>query len=100
MQLIDEHLELSDEGTVKCRKCGHIFCHHMENYKSHALAKEAELSDYGILCAGQPSKRYTDRDVVFRQFFCPGCATLLENEVILKELPPIWDKEIHPKVAK
>ena len=40
---------------------------------------------------------FIDDEVVFRQFFCPGCATLLENEVILASSPVVWDKHVAPE---
>jgi N-methylhydantoinase B len=37
---------------------------------------------------------FIDDEVVFRQYICPGCATLLENEVILASSAPVWDKQL------
>ena len=34
---------------------------------------------------------YTDETVAFRQFVCPGCATLLETEIAIAGAPPQWD---------
>jgi acetone carboxylase gamma subunit len=31
---------------------------------------------------------------VFRQFYCPGCAALLNTEVALRGEPILWDVEI------
>ncbi|MFC6768283.1 acetone carboxylase subunit gamma [Natrinema soli] len=31
----------------------------------------------------------------FRKYYCPGCGTLLENEVILADLEPIHDRELY-----
>jgi acetone carboxylase gamma subunit len=40
-------------------------------------------------------KRYIDERPVFRQFFCPGCGALLENEVAREGDPPLCDIELH-----
>ena len=39
-------------------------------------------------------KTYIDEEVVFREYACPGCATLIETEIILKSLPPVFDKQL------
>ncbi|MCP4330122.1 MAG: hypothetical protein GY791_16995 [Alphaproteobacteria bacterium] len=42
---------------------------------------------------GNPAD-YVDDEMAFRAYFCPGCATQIETEIILSELPPIWDIQI------
>jgi acetone carboxylase gamma subunit len=36
-------------------------------------------------------RRYIDHEPVFRQFFCPGCGALIENEVARIDDPPLND---------
>ena len=42
---------------------------------------------------GEPKDHIND-DVVFRQFYCPGCGTLIENEVSIASDPPLMDISI------
>ena len=42
----------------------------------------------------RPQSDLCDRRVVFRQYFCPGCYTNIENETILADVPPIHDKQL------
>ena len=63
-------------------------------------------SNYKLACAklespvaasnphvGDP-KRYIDPDPVFRQFFCPACGRLIENEIALAGDPVLQDIQI------
>lgn len=63
-----------------------------EDYKEHALSKTMAMEEAGPLM-NDPAD-YVDDEMEFRQYYCPGCATLLENEVILAELDPIHDREL------
>ena len=38
--------------------------------------------------------RFIDDRVVFRQFFCPGCGRLVENEVAVEGEPLLHDIEL------
>ena len=40
-------------------------------------------------------RRYIDDRPVFRQFFCPGCGALIENEVARENDPVLHDIELH-----
>ena len=40
-------------------------------------------------------QRYIDDRPVFRQFFCPGCGALIENEVARENDPVLHDIELH-----
>ncbi len=42
---------------------------------------------------GEPKVHIND-DVVFRQFYCPGCGTLIENEVSVASDAPLMDISI------
>jgi acetone carboxylase gamma subunit len=39
-------------------------------------------------------RRYIDDRPVFRQFYCPGCGALVENEVARAEDPLLRDIEL------
>ena len=98
MRQLDHHLAIDDDGVVVCRKCGHRLGPEGENFKLHAVCKERPIQDANPLIV-DPSI-FIDREVVFRQYYCPGCATLLENEVLLAETEPVWDKRLEPAPAR
>lgn len=91
MQL-DHHLEITDEGRVVCRRCEHDLGSVEENYKEHAVCKVRPIEAANPLIVDP--KIFIDDEVVFRQYICPGCATLLENEVVLADSAPVWDKQV------
>ena len=89
-QRIGEYLVIDDssgEATVQCAKCQHVFCPATENYKEHALMSENPLTKAG------PNYSETER-FILREFYCPGCATMLEVEMCLKGSPFLWDVQL------
>lgn len=88
---MDLHLAVED-GRVVCRSCGEDICAAEENYKLHSLCERKPLPEAGAL-VNDPDE-YVDDDLEFRQFYCPGCATLLENEVIEADREPVHDKQL------
>ena len=98
MRQIDHHLAIDDSDMIVCRRCGHVLCSADQNFKDGAVAKERPIEDANPLIVDP--KIFIDDVVVFRQYVCPGCATLLETEVILATSPPVWDKQLaFPKKA-
>lgn len=94
-QKLGYHLErVAADGSeaIACAECGERICAAGENYKEHALSKTMAMEEAGPLM-NDPAD-YVDDEMEFRQYYCPGCATLLENEVILAELDPIHDCEL------
>ena len=75
--------------VVKC-DCGREFCEHTENWKLEALINvrdsEAELREiYPAKMHGDPAWNH------LREYFCPGCRTLLEVEAVPPGYPVIHD---------
>ena len=90
-----ETLDLVSAGGDKrlaCARCGSVLCHARENYKAHALRIDRPIEAANPLI-GDPS-RFIDAAVQFRQFYCPACGGLLENEVCRAEDPLLWDIEL------
>jgi acetone carboxylase gamma subunit len=75
--------------TIKC-ECGHEFCDYRENWKLEALINVRETAEeLGEL---YPEKMHGDPDWnVLREYFCPGCKTLLEVEAVPPGYPPVHD---------
>src|SRR5205807_1827135 len=63
-----------------------------DDAKDHSLRRESDVS------AANPNigdyRRYIDDRPVFRQFSCPGCGALVENEVARADDPVLRDIEL------
>jgi N-methylhydantoinase B len=92
---IDHHLEINDANRLACSRCGRELCDAADNFKEHVPCKVRPIEEANPLIVDP--KTFIDDEVQFRQYFCPGCATLLENEVILASSPPVWDKQVGPQ---
>ncbi|HMA88897.1 MAG TPA: hydantoinase B/oxoprolinase family protein [Burkholderiales bacterium] len=93
-----ENLELRREKSglrFACARCAADLGALGENYKQHCNMEERDIS------AANPNigdwRRYIDDRPVFRQFFCPGCGGLVENEVARADDPLLADIELHVK---
>ena len=90
MSLYLEIVKKGGRAFVRCHKCGQIVAPADENYKLYLPIGEFTADRGSIELA--PGVR-TDRFVV-REFYCPGCWTMVETEVNLKDAPFIWDVEV------
>ena len=75
--------------VVKC-DCGHEFCSHEQNWKLEALI--AVRADEESLREIYPEKMHGDPAWnELREYFCPGCRTLLEVEAVPPGYPVVHD---------
>jgi acetone carboxylase gamma subunit len=79
----------SNRYVIKC-DCGHEFCDYRQNWKLEALIyvreTDKELREiYPEMMSGDP--RWNS----LREYFCPGCKTLLEVEAVPPGYPVIHD---------
>jgi acetone carboxylase gamma subunit len=75
------------ERIVRCG-CGHDFSEYRTNWKEHALVYERDPQDEKIFSqASAPSADW----MVLREFYCPGCGTLLDTEGVPKGYPFIFN---------
>lgn len=87
---IHYYLDVDENRKIKCRKCGEIVCDASENYKENVPRAEVWPDEIPGM---RPSKK--DKGlVVYYEYYCPGCFTLLDVEVAEKGAPPIWDIQI------
>lgn len=84
---ITEYLDIDIAAERwQCNRCGHDLGHATANYKEGCLVAERDLAEvHPPLVEGQ-AYSYTPNSQYCRliEFYCPGCATMLENEY----LPP------------
>ena len=90
MRRINEYLNVEGEGsesTIVCR-CGYRIGPAGENYKEHVLMREGPVQQAGpwVDPMGIGGERF-----VCREFFCPGCARLLDVEIAQRGEPILWD---------
>ncbi len=89
---VDHHLEIDDQNHFRCRRCGHDLGSAERNFKEGAVKKVRPIQAANPLIADPDN--FIDDPVEFRQYYCPGCATLLENEVIRSDSATVWDKQL------
>ncbi len=95
---ITDNLDLRREKDglhMGCTKCTADLGPAHDNYKQYCVRRESDIS------AANPNigdyRRYIDDRPVFRQFYCPGCGALIENEVARAADPILRDIELHPR---
>jgi len=76
-------------AVLACGRCLATLSPLEGNWKDGARVKEVPLEKANRHLA--PVAGATDEDVVLRQFACPGCGRLLQNEVRRRGEPPLWD---------
>ena len=95
LALLTDNLALKrTRGKVRicCAKCSTDLGPVRGNYKDHCLLEEGEVAGANPHIGDY--KRYIDERPVWRQFFCPGCGALIENEVAKAGDPLLADIEI------
>jgi N-methylhydantoinase B len=75
-----------------CAKCDADIGLAHDNYKHHCI-QEVRPIGHAAPLAGDPH-RYIDARPEFRQFFCPGCGSLIENEIAVATDAVLRDIEI------
>ena len=85
---LTENLHLRG-GNYCCAKCVAKLAQRDSNYKDGCVCEDHAVSSSNPLI-GDPV-RFIDDDPVFRQFFCPGCGSLIENEVAMRTDPYLMD---------
>lgn len=75
-----------------CAACGQALGPATENPKAGLPYEDAPISDCNPLI-GDPHL-YVDNEVAFRRFYCPGCATLIDTEVVVDSAPPNPDTRL------
>jgi N-methylhydantoinase B len=93
---ITENLDLIARGAeqwLACSQCGYPLGIATGNYKlyCHRVTRPIQAANTLI---GEP-ERFIDDAVQFRQFCCPACATLIENEICRSHDPVLADIELH-----
>ena len=92
---VTENLDLRSDADYEvycCAKCQTEVGLLGSNYKEHCIRIDKPVSKSNLLI-GEPS-RFIDDTPEFRQFICPGCGTLIENEIAMCGEPVLMDIHI------
>ena len=80
-------VQRGQDRIVKCA-CGHAFCEYRTNWKEHALVYERDPQDEKVYNrASAPSSDW----MILREFYCPGCGTLLDAEGVPRGYPFVFN---------
>ena len=91
----DESLDIVDTpggDRLECRTCGERVCDADEAYKHHLLQSVKPLTEANQLLVDPD--HYIDEEMEYREYYCPGCGRMIENEIVLAEQDPVPDKEV------
>jgi N-methylhydantoinase B len=97
---VTDNLDLYlEKGGLRlgCSKCAADLGAVHGNYKDECVRRESDISTANPNIGDY--RRYIDARPVFRQFFCPGCGALIENEVARASDPVLRDIELTPREA-
>lgn len=93
---VHEYLEVAEKAGrcwTRCLKCGAVLGGAERNYKLAARRRDRSVQDLtgGALPSGDPHQ------AVYREYYCPGCGTLLDVEVFCPAVSPdepLWDIQL------
>jgi acetone carboxylase gamma subunit len=69
---------VADHGVYRCAECGYELGPRTGNYRVRAAHFDASIS------TGEPAElaSFSEDEYLLRHYFCPGCATLFEVEMV------------------
>lgn len=83
---IDDNIQRDDDGLVRCRHCSTLLGEPGVDPLQHAIRREQPAMAAGPGVHADPA-RFTNRPIVLRQAFCPGCLALLSTEIVPADEP-------------
>ena len=78
---VNGNVRLKDDGTLICAHCEASLEGTPTNYVALLPVHEGRPAEAGPHIFADPSV-YIDQEVVFRQYYCPGCYTAFQTEVV------------------
>jgi N-methylhydantoinase B len=84
---LGEYLQVAGSNSnafVQCTWCGENICKGSDNWKDHAVLRKSPPSSAGPM-------RRNGGNFFLLEFFCPGCATVLDVDIVHQDDPPIID---------
>ena len=93
---VGEELKLVSIGEasfIACADCGHLLCDGASNYKLSAARIDGSLHEIDPALFPDPATELDDK-ITYRQYLCPRCGILFDNELAKSEDPPLWDVQL------
>ncbi|HXR24673.1 MAG TPA: hydantoinase B/oxoprolinase family protein, partial [Candidatus Binataceae bacterium] len=93
---VGEELKLVSIGEasfITCADCGHLLCGAGSNYKLSAARIDGSLHEIDPDLFPEPETELDD-PIAYRQYLCPNCGVLFDNELAKAEDPPVWDVQL------
>jgi hypothetical protein len=97
MTQLDDNLTLTYGGNVICTQCKTLLGNANNDPLANAVKRERPSRDAGPGVHADP-KIFTTREIVLRQFFCPGCSTVLASEIVPRDEPSFRHWSLDAKV--
>lgn len=82
----------SADGVSSCAECGEDFGPVDQNLKQFLVVNERSIEDAGPYY-GDPS-RFVSDEIVFREYYCPGCGTRLFAKAAQPDDAPLSEVEL------
>jgi acetone carboxylase gamma subunit len=83
-----EAVEADGQRSLRCSLCHYRFGDYEQDHKRAALVRELPLT------AVSPHNRLCLPEYVLREFYCPGCATLLAADVQHRDEPILDESQL------
>lgn len=100
---ITEYLDVDvDTDMWHCHVCGQQLIGAAENYKKGCLVYERDPKEIypPIFPDTEFNLSVAEGYGVFVEFYCPGCGTMVENELLPEGYPPTHDIELDLRALK
>lgn len=100
---VTEYLDVDlDRELWCCHVCGWALIDAAENYKRGCLVHERDPSEIYPPVYREGDYRLTVADGygLFIEFYCPGCGTMVENELLPEGYPPSHDIQLDIEALK
>ncbi len=94
---ITEYLDIDlDNERWTCHVCGQDLASARENYKTGCVVHERDPKEIypPIFPTGEFRLTTAEGYGLFVEFYCPGCGTMVENELLPEGYPPTYDIEL------
>lgn len=87
-----------DASKFACGRCGHDMGEADGSYKLALIMEEQPVAD--VLFPYSAPATFVDAEVVFRRFYCPGCARQLASEVARAGDQPLADIRLYSRAEE
>ncbi len=83
---------IGEQNFIACADCEYLICDAASNYKLGSACINGSLVEIDDKLFSDPRDEL-DEDIVYREYLCPNCGILFENELTKASEEPLWDVE-------